>query len=223
MQLPLGHAPHTSTMSRKVITIYDHHSHYDPMTWSPEYRTYVQRAPAAAAVGQAQDHMSYTHPEVAAPPPTDTDSASTVLRTILNADGHQHADDAFVMRHPHPERGASQTGYVHGVPGILLHPDRWNHGTIAHEAAHITHSRAPNEPLADADNHGWLFVDHYARHLEVLFPGAGPTLIQKYSEARRRVTHFLTHADELPRPAERFFEYRQRMERTVSQHNTPSR
>lgn len=105
-------------------------------------------------------------------------AASRKLQDLLGQLGHPRADEAFVIRHPNPDARKSQVVFDSdtGAPGVALHEDRWDIGTLAHEAAHHMDLHTSGlDPLvnhSDEVKHGQSFADHYQRALEVVHPEA---------------------------------------------------
>jgi hypothetical protein len=180
---------------KEAISVSPEHRHQDPVTWDDAYRDYARARPHAAAIGQAQDLLRgdrfffshhYTQPV------GDPQEASRLLRRML-VGRHPRAGEAFVLRHPHPDRGTSNVVEDDGVPGVVLHPQRWNQGTLAHEAAHIVTGhetgRKINEPITDEDNHGPRFLDNFQHALMQVDPSGetGKDLAERYHTALGRI------------------------------------
>lgn len=140
-------------------------------------------APWGAAIHRAQSLMRGQFPELGRPLPAEQSPRSHALRQILRANGYHGAENAFVMTHPHPERRRSsvvsapdQFGDYH--PGVALHPEQNDYGTLAHEAGHLLHHQAAGidaMDLSDHDDelkHGPDFAHHYQRALQVVHPPA---------------------------------------------------
>lgn len=131
----------------------------------------------------AQNIVRDKHPDLAEKMPSNPDP---LLKHILGKGGHPDAADGFVMKHEDPKASRSQAVYgLFGQPGIALHPDRWDYGTLAHEAAHLLHHhhgginyRKRGHP--DEVKHGPDFVDHYRTALNAIAHPAGELLHDQY-------------------------------------------
>lgn len=167
-----------------------YHREY-PETWGTDYHSYAQESPHAAAIGQAQEHMRMHVPTWTQPLP-DEQSATGTARFMLGKAGHPRADTADVMHHPHPEKGTSNTfRRSDGDVGVVLHPDRFDYGTMAHELAHLTHQHElgvhSGAGLSDEELHGPGFMKHYRRMADLVSRGAGDKLHQEYQHALGRI------------------------------------
>lgn len=142
-------------------------------------------SPWGATVSRAQGLLRGSFPELYRPLPNEQSPRSHALRQILRANGHADADNAFVMTHPHPEWRRSsvvsapdQFGDYH--PGVALHPDRNDYGTLAHEAGHLLHHDAAGIDAhgehGDELKHGPDFLHHYQRALHAVHPEAAQFL-----------------------------------------------
>lgn len=147
--------------------------------------------PHDRAQALAQEHTRFEHPRLGLSlgeyPQGRTRVNPTLIRWLQEG-GHPRADEAYIARHSHPERGTSNSGRgPDGEPVVALHPERWDYGTLAHEAAHLLRDhetgRQPNDPPASPEGvHDDAWAGHYARMLNDLERGAGDT----YLEARRQ-------------------------------------
>lgn len=134
--------------------------------------------PHTRASALAQDHVRDWHPRLTASP-GDGANADHVLRHWLGAAGHPGADDAYVVKHSDPARPSSHTGRgPDGEPAVILHHQRYDYGTMAHETAHliVDHEtgRPVNGPPAEPEGvHGPRWAAHYTRLLNGISKGAG--------------------------------------------------
>lgn len=122
------------------------------------------------AVADAQNAVRLVYPAMHTMirPGEDADAA---LRHMLKQHGHPKHEDAFVGVHD-GSRGFSSTAKDRetGAVGVVLHPERADYGTLAHEAAHLLHDhqtgRGFRQPAPDESIHGIGFIQHYAALLE---------------------------------------------------------
>jgi hypothetical protein len=170
-----------------------------PETWGEDYHRYASENPHAAAIGQAQDHLRMHVPAYETALPDSEHEAGQSLQSMLRRGGHPRADEAFVVRHRDPRRGSSNVTYDpddRDIPGVALHPSRWDYGTLAHEAAHILHhheiGRKPNEATPDEVMHGPDFVQHFKTTLAGVHKRAPEHLERAYGEALDRVQRAMT-------------------------------
>lgn len=125
------------------------------------------RHPNDLAVMYSQQRARKEHPELAGELPGEEEEASEELKDMLHELGHPQAEGAFVVRHRNPAGGASHTVFdsTTGAPGVALHPERWDRGTLAHEAGHIMHAydegRGLDEPVDAEHRHNADFMQHY--------------------------------------------------------------
>lgn len=122
--------------------------------------------PHQATTSYAQQLARKEQPEISQPLPYSEKKASQRLQDVLRAHGHPQADTAFVMQQEHGRRQSQvvfdgDTGDV----GVALHKDRYDYGTLAHEAGHIidAHRNGKDllESLSDAETHGESFRAAY--------------------------------------------------------------
>jgi 8-oxo-dGTP diphosphatase len=150
-----------------------------------------ERHPHDLAAQWGQQEARKKHPELTEPLPPTEHAASRRLRDLLGQLGHPQADQAFVIRHDNPGRGASQVVMDEdtGDPGVALHPERWDQGTLAHEAAHIMHAHADGRPLMELldreHHHGPEFAEHYRKAISTFAPEASDHFMNRYHLARR--------------------------------------
>jgi 8-oxo-dGTP diphosphatase len=158
--------------------------------------------PHKAVIWHAQERTRDGHPELAgaiddSDPyeviPRDSDAGTALLRRIL---GPAHPG-AWAMRHPQPGGGrTSQVAVRDGVPGVVIHPERWDKGTLAHEAAHLAHIAAEGSSPEQANSwpedvkHGPEFARHYATALDAVSPGAGADFLRHHGDATVLVSNF---------------------------------
>jgi GNAT superfamily N-acetyltransferase len=163
------------------------HVHHDPSTWSDSYRGYARQKPHGAAVGQAQEHARDHIPTMNVDLGS-TEDATGAMKHMMNRGGHPKADDSFVMKHSNPEWGQSQAFHSEGEPGVAIHPDRWDYGTLAHEVAHHLHEHELGyHPKSDEEAHGPDFARHYQNVLGSFGRDAGGVFEDAYHEALGRV------------------------------------
>lgn len=92
------------------------------------------------------------------------------------------------MKHPQSSWRQSQAFTSDGQPGVALHPNRWDYGTLAHEVAHHLHENELGyKPRDDETAHGPDFVRHYQNVLKDFGKGAPEKLGEKYQEALGRI------------------------------------
>lgn len=156
------------------------HDHDAPETWSDDYRSWIREKPHAAAVSHAQEQASRQAPTMHMDLGS-TDNATGAMRHMMSQGGHPKADDSFVMKHSNPNWGKSQAFHSEGEPGVALHPDRWDYGTLAHEVAHHLHEHElGHHPTSDEEAHGPDFVRHYQHALNGFGRGASEILGEHY-------------------------------------------
>lgn len=146
----------------------DYHREH-PETWGSDYHRYAAESPHAAAIGQAQEHLRMHVPAYETSLPDSETEAGESLQHMLRRGGHPRADEAFVTRHRDPRRGSSNVVYDpddQEVPGVALHPSRWDYGTLAHEAAHILHHREIGRQRHSATPDGVMHGHDFARHFQ---------------------------------------------------------
>jgi 2'-5' RNA ligase len=134
--------------------------------------------PQARATAVAQENMRQLHPLTARPLEQKSGQSSPALTKWLAEAGHPGADEAYVAAHPAPGSMQSNTGRgPDGEPMVALHPDRWDYGTLAHEAAHLITDHQTGRKFGDPANpegaHGDQWASNYAGLLDRLSRGAG--------------------------------------------------
>lgn len=176
----------STTQKQAVSVSWDHHND-TPETWSEEYRAWAKERPHGAAVSQAQEHVRRHHPTMEMELGSVEDATSS-MQSMLRRNGHPAHDEGFVMRHPQDSWRQSQAFTSDGQPGVALHPNRWDYGTLAHEVAHHLHEHELGyKPRDDETAHGPDFVRHYQNVLKDFGKGAPETLGEKYQEALGRI------------------------------------
>ncbi|MCW2929913.1 MAG: hydrolase [Actinomycetia bacterium] len=108
------------------------------------------------------------------------------MATWLAEAGVPRADESYVAMHQFPGRRTSNTGRgPDGEPCVILHPDRWDYGTMAHETAHIIADHETGRPFAGEHGpdgaHDDRWAGHYARLLNRLSRDAGADFLEKRS------------------------------------------
>jgi len=142
--------------------------------------------PDERALHLAQKRVRAWHPKLTMPLPGDHERASQTMRWWLAGAGHPDAARAYAVRHYQRSRRSSNTGRgPDGEPMALLHRERWDYGTLAHETAHLVRDheagrQAGGLPPPDG-THGPAFAGHYARLLDTISRGAGDDLLAAYS------------------------------------------
>jgi len=134
--------------------------------------------PASRASSLAQEHVRLFHPRLMYPVDFRNGQNEPTLTRWLSVGGHPRAGDAYIARHPSPDHGVSCTGRgPDGEPAVILHPDRCDYGTLAHEAAHLIADhetgRQPGGEHGPSGAHDDRWAGHYARLLNDLSPEAG--------------------------------------------------
>ena len=159
---------------------------------SPEqFREHVLAGmdPDTRALSLAQESVRFDHPKLAMQLPKSQRGGQRNASPL--AGGRRASPGRSGVRHdaPRPFRGSSNTGRgPDGEPVVALHSQRWDYGTLAHEAAHLIRDhetgRAVNEP-APGGLHGSEFVAHYARMVGGISKGAGEDLAAGYAARRQ--------------------------------------
>lgn len=114
------------------------------------------------------------------------EDATRSFQHLLRRGGHPEADDAEAFKHPIPGWHQSQLGRGDvGQLTAVIHPDRWNYGTLAHETAHALHQLHTGEKPASLEHaHDDGFMEHYRNVGNMISPGAGDALHEAYHRER---------------------------------------
>jgi len=145
--------------------------------WGDEEWAAARREPWHAAAKLAQDQVRLDHPKLVMDFPRG-DEGDRMVGRLLRHTGYQgDVSGAFAARHPNPGAMTSNPSWLRGQPGVALHPDRWDYGTVAHECAHHAvmeaHGVGPNEEQPDEQVHGPEWAGHYAQGLNRISKGTG--------------------------------------------------
>lgn len=169
--------------------------------WDDNGWAAARREPWHAAAKLAQQEVRMSHPGTTLQFPRGEEGdrmAGQVLRHVGYPPGL--TEGAFVSRHPHPEKGQSNPAWLDGNPGVTLHPDRWDYGTVAHESAHhvVLHNngRGPNTPQTDEQVHGPEWAQAYARGLNRLSRNAGDDFLYHHQRFHGMIQEGLRHRDQ---------------------------
>jgi len=158
---------------------------------------YARDAPHQGAIAIAQRRTRFDHPNMTTqiPEPSGgakifSEAGGKTLEHMLVHGGYppHEAEGAFVARHQDPSRRTSNAAFDGYTPGAALHPEKFDYGTLAHEAAHHLvmqqNAQAPNDSsLGDRDIHVHQFAGNYAKVLEVVSRGAGDSFRQHHADA----------------------------------------
>ena len=167
--------------------------------WDLEEWAAARREPWRWATRLAQRQVRFDHPALERPFPRSHEGGDESVERMLVHLGYPagQARGAFVARHPQPELGTSNPSWLNGKPGVALHPDRWDYGTVAHEAAHHMkvweNAEAVNEDTGDEGTHGRQWAWHYARALDRLSKGAGSDFLVYHQRYYEMVQEHLRH------------------------------
>lgn len=162
-----------------VSVAWDHDDN-NPDTWTDDYRKWTEKSPHGVAVNRAQEHVRRHVPTMEMELGS-TEDATSAMQHMLRRGGHPDADEGFVMRHHDPRRGTSQAFHSDGQPGVALHEDRWDYGTLAHEVAHHLHGHEMGRMArSDEEAHGPDFIRHYQGLLKDFGRGAPEMLGEHY-------------------------------------------
>jgi 2'-5' RNA ligase len=169
--------------------------------------------PRTRATALAQEQVRFHHPRLTMPLDVKNGQSSEVLSSWLREHGHPGADEAYVAAHPNPGDMHSNTGRgPGGAPVAVLHPERWDYGTLAHEAAHMITDhqtgRRFGEPHGPEGAHGSQWAKNYATLLSrISKPAAGHfiSLYRQHSpkqepEFQRRDPRFTPRRGDAPAP-----------------------
>jgi hypothetical protein len=183
------HRVHEASRGRQGAAQRD--SIYIPPELSDEGLEAARTSPHQIAGYAAQHQVRLDHPRLTMPFPESHDAShGTLAEAAFKAVGYppEMSRGAFVLRHPDTARMVSNPSWLyskeHGgyVPGVAIHPDKRDYGTVLHEAAHHTvfhelglgpaHHQARAE-MTDEESHGPRWAHHYAQGLNWMSPGAG--------------------------------------------------
>lgn len=179
------------------------------------WQQWTKDRPHKAVINRAQESFRAANPDLTGPlderdwdhPPDrarESEAGRKKLLGMLYEGHHPRAHDAWVMPHNQPGRGVSQVAVDQntGAPGVVLHPDRWDAVTLAHEAAHLVDAHRRGVDLAgfkgadgdqvstgipDEEMHGPEFARHYANALDTLRHGAGDDFLRHHAAAVKLV------------------------------------
>ena len=134
--------------------------------------------PGSRASAKAQERIRLMHPRTTMPLGIKNRQSSVVLSKWLAQAGVPRAGEAYVTVHHNPAEGISCTGRgPDGEPVVVLHPDRFDYGTLGHEAAHIAADHETGRPHGGAHGehgpHDDRWAGHYASFLNGISPEAG--------------------------------------------------
>lgn len=159
--------------------------------WSPDDWAEAKRDPWHASTNLAQREVRQHHPKLTMPFPHGEEGDEMVGHMLRHAGYQGPTDGAFVARHPDPSKMTSNPSWLNGRPGVALHPQKWDYGTVAHEAAHHTvlydHAIAPNTPQTDEQVHGPEWAGHYAQALNRLSKHAGDDFLYHHGRFRSMI------------------------------------
>lgn len=172
--------------------------------------------PHQAAISMAQRRTRWDHPklgmELPRPDPHavfthESHDAGRSLEHMLIRGGipEDTARGAFVAMHRDPMAGTSNMAHdTSGHLGAVLHPERWDYGTLAHEAAHhlVTYHNAwpfNDSSHTDADIHGPQFARAYAQTLGMVSKGAGEDFLRHHGDASALISNYRSRIHGLPR------------------------
>jgi hypothetical protein len=142
--------------------------------------------PGTRASALAQEQVNYSHPKTTFPLETRSGQSNATMVRWLKDAGVPRAEESYVGSAP-AHKGASFSGRgPDGEPAVVLHPERWHYGTMAHETAHLIHDhetgRKIGDPAPEGGAHNDRWAGHYARMLTDLEPEAGAEFLSKRSE-----------------------------------------
>lgn len=166
---------------------------WSELPWGDEGWAAARREPWHAAAQLAQEQTRWDHPRLTMQFPRSHEGGDEMVGHILRYVGYKgDTDGAFVSRHPRPENRTSNPAWLNGKPGVALHPDKWDYGTVTHEAAHhavtYDHAAAPNEYQPDEQSHGPEWAGHYALGLNKISPGAGDDFLGHHQRYYAMIT-----------------------------------
>jgi 2'-5' RNA ligase len=157
----------------------------------------ARREPWHAASRLAQREVRQAHPKLGMPFPHGEEGDQMVGHMLRHVGYQGPTDGAFAARHPDPSKMASNPAWLNGKPGVALHPERWDYGTVAHEAAHhavmYDHAIAPNTPQTDEQVHGPEWAGHYAQGLNKLSKHADDDFLYHHGRFRSMISEGLRY------------------------------
>jgi hypothetical protein len=171
-------------------------THMD-LGWSPDEWADARRDPWHASAQLAQAEVRHSHPKLGMPLPRGEEGDAMVGHLLRYAGYQGPTEGAFAARHPDPSKMTSNPSWLNGKPGVALHPDRWDYGTAAHEAAHhvvlYNHAIARNEPQTDEQVHGPEWAHAYGQALNKISRHAGDDFVHHHGRFRSMIDEGLQH------------------------------
>lgn len=158
----------------------------DPKTASRDEEL-ASMDPNTRASALAQEHVREWHPKLTMPLYEKSGQGNHAMRTWLADAGVPKAGESYVAMHRYPDNLHSCTGRgPDGEPCVILHPDRYDYGTMAHETAHLITDhqagRRIGEPHGPEGAHGPGWAGNYARLLNGISREAGDDFLAKRDE-----------------------------------------
>lgn len=134
--------------------------------------------PATRASALAQEHVRLMHPKTTLPLHEKNGQNNHSMTQWLKEAGVPRAEDSYVAMHQFPDRNQSNSGRgPDGEPCVILHPDKWDYGTMGHETAHLITDhqtgRGPGQPHGPEGVHGDQWAVNYAHLLNKISKDAG--------------------------------------------------
>ncbi len=165
--------------------------------WGSDEWADARRDPWHKASQLAQREVRQAHPKLTMEFPRGEEGDRMVGHLLGYAGYKGPTEGAFAARHPDPSKMGSNPAWLNGKPGVALHPDRWDYGTVAHEAAHhavmYDHAIAPNTPQTDEQVHGPEWAGHYAQALNRISKHAGDDFLYHHGRFRDMITDGLKY------------------------------
>lgn len=174
-------------MRDKVLAWHRQHAGRLPSRLGAREEQLAGMDPRTRATALAQEQVRMYHPLLSRPLEARNGQNSPVISSWLREAGHPGAEDAYVAAHPNPGNMQSNTGRgPDGEPVVVLHPDRWDYGTAAHEVAHLITDhqtgRAFGEPHGPEGAHSPQWARNYAGLLNRISPGAAGHFMSLYRQ-----------------------------------------
>lgn len=174
-------------MRDKVLAWHRQHAGRLPSRLGAREEQLAGMDPRTRATALAQEQVRMYHPLLSRPLEARNGQNSAVISSWLRDAGHPGAEDAYVAAHPNPGNMQSNTGRgPDGEPVVVLHPDRWDYGTAAHEVAHLVTDhqtgRAFGEPHGPEGAHSPQWARNYAGLLNRISPGAAGHFMSLYRQ-----------------------------------------